>query len=196
MNQRRSQAERRQQTQSAVLNSATELFGSQGYHNTSLEDIGNHCGVTIRPIYHYFGNKLKLFEAVTEAMEARILASFSEVKQSRKANPVLAGLDAFLDLCCQADFRQIVLLDSPNVLGRKRWLSTEVSQQAKQHLLKSAEQSADNWPTEKLELITRVVMASFAEIGLYIAEAEDLDNARKHVDELIVLLLLPLAKQP
>ncbi|CAH0992034.1 hypothetical protein SIN8267_02149 [Sinobacterium norvegicum] len=196
MSQRKSQAERRAHTQSAVLNSAIELFGSQGFHNTSLEDIANHCGVTIRPIYHYFGNKLKLFEAVTEAMEANILLTFSEAKETPQANPVLASLDGFLDLCCQADFRQIVLLDSPNVLGRKRWLNTEVSQQAKQHLLKSAEQSADHWPIEKLELITRVVMASFAEIGLYIAEAEDLIGARKHVDELIVSLLQPLARQP
>jgi AcrR family transcriptional regulator len=196
MNQGRSQAERRAYTQSAVLQSAMELFGSQGYHSTSLEDIGHHCGLTIRPIYHYFGNKLKLFEAVTEAMEAKILATFTDVKESRKSNPVLASLDGFLDLCCQPDFRQIVLLDSPNILGRKRWLDSQVSQQAKQHLIKSAEQSADGWPIEKVELISRVVMASFAEIGLYIAEADDLENARKHADELIVSLLKPLARNP
>ena len=65
---RRTQAERREESRQAVLDSACRLFGARGYAATSLEDIAADCGLTIRPIYHYFGNKLALFTAVNEVM--------------------------------------------------------------------------------------------------------------------------------
>ena len=58
--QRRTQAQRREETQQAVLDSASRLFGEKGYAGTSLEEIAADCGLTIRPIYHYFGNKKAL----------------------------------------------------------------------------------------------------------------------------------------
>ena len=73
--QRRTQAERREQSRQAVLDSALRLFGDKGYAETSLEDIAGDCGLTIRPIYHYFGNKKALFAAVNEVMEQRIIDS-------------------------------------------------------------------------------------------------------------------------
>ena len=35
--------------------------GEKGYADTSLEAIAADCGLTIRPIYHYFGNEKDLF---------------------------------------------------------------------------------------------------------------------------------------
>ena len=70
---RKTQAQRREESSKAVLESATRLFGEHGYADTSLEQIAEDCGLTIRPIYHYFGNKKALFAAVNDAMEARIL---------------------------------------------------------------------------------------------------------------------------
>ena len=66
---RQTQAERRETTQIKVLESACRIFGSKGYADTSLKDIAADLGLTITPIYHYFGNKQSLFLAVTEAME-------------------------------------------------------------------------------------------------------------------------------
>lgn len=57
----RTQQERRSATTQVVLENATNLFGSRGYQATSLEDIAEASGTTIRPVYHYFGNKLNLF---------------------------------------------------------------------------------------------------------------------------------------
>ena len=70
---RRTQAQRREQSRQAVLESACKLFGQRGYADTSLEDICADCGLTIRPVYHYFGNKKSLFEAVNDHMAAETL---------------------------------------------------------------------------------------------------------------------------
>jgi AcrR family transcriptional regulator len=72
---RRTQAQRRAAPKQAVLESACRLFGEKGYADTSLEEIAEDCGLTIRPIYHYFGNNKALFAAVNDVMAARIVAS-------------------------------------------------------------------------------------------------------------------------
>ena len=59
---RRTQAQRREATQANLINAARQLFGERGYGDTSLEDIAAACNVTIRPIYHYFENKLGMFK--------------------------------------------------------------------------------------------------------------------------------------
>ena len=60
---RRTQAQRRAETYQQVLDSACRLFGERGYANTSLDDVAAECGLTTRPVYHYFGNKKALFAA-------------------------------------------------------------------------------------------------------------------------------------
>ena len=69
---RRTQADRRAASRRALLESACRHFGARGYAETSLEDIAADCGLTIRPIYHYFGSKESLFAAVNARMEQRV----------------------------------------------------------------------------------------------------------------------------
>mgnify|MGYP000536314426 CR=1 FL=1 len=179
---RRTQAERRAETQAAVLESACRLFGERGFAKTSLEDIGADCGVTIAPIYHYFGNKKKLFAAVNARMENKILESMRAVERDKSlAGNFLQGWRAFLELCKDPGFRQIVLIDSPNILGKDRWQDSEVSRLARENMLARFKDSGGY----KSELITRMVSGALAEASLLIAEAEDPDQARKEADELV-----------
>jgi AcrR family transcriptional regulator len=128
--QRRTQAERRAETRSAVLESACRLFGSKGYAETSLDEIAAGSGVTIRPIYHYFGNKMQLFAAVNDVMEERIVASLQANAAGNPVDPILSAWRVFRELCEDSEFRRIVLIDSPNILGRERWLESPVSRTA------------------------------------------------------------------
>ena len=88
---RRTQAERRAETRAAVLESACRLFGSKGYTDTSLDEIAAGSGLTIRPIYHYFGNKVKLFAAVNDVMEERIVASLQANAADAPKDPVMSA---------------------------------------------------------------------------------------------------------
>ena len=99
-----------------MLASARRLFGRKGYAETSLEEVASEAGVTIRPIYHYFGSKLELFEAVNDAMEERIVTSLQETRGDS-----VGAWQRYLTLCEDPEFRRIVLVDGPNILGRERW---------------------------------------------------------------------------
>lgn len=118
----RTQQQRRDATSQAVLESACALFGSHGYQHTALEDIALDCGTTIRPIYHYFKSKKNLFLAVTEHMEQQLFESLKAL-QDRGMRPIAVGeyWETFTRFSHDAAFRQIVLVDAPNVLGRDRW---------------------------------------------------------------------------
>jgi len=71
---RRTQAQRREATQANLIAAARKAFGVKGYAETSLEDIAAACDVTIRPIYHYFENKLGMFRAVVANIEQENVA--------------------------------------------------------------------------------------------------------------------------
>ena len=175
---RRTQAERRAESQQAVLDSACRLFGEQGYANTSLEEIAADCGLTIRPIYHYFGNKKALFAAVNEQMERRIL----DLMQPGNHN-ALANWHGFLELCEDPAFRQVVLIDSPNILGRDRWATSPVTQKAQQDISATAKPSGKQ--EFRATLLNRVIMGAYAEAALAVAEAEDITMARNEAELLM-----------
>jgi AcrR family transcriptional regulator len=180
---RRTQAERRAESRQAVLDSATRLFGGRGYADTSLEDIAADCGLTIRPIYHYFGNKQALFAAVNDVMEERILDAMQVGEGGASLED---NWRAYLDLCDDPAFRRIVLIDSPIVLGRERWASSPVSEKARESLGKlSTRGKAAQF---RRDLINTVFLAAFTEAALSVAEAEDIAMAKREAQRVMASL--------
>jgi TetR/AcrR family transcriptional repressor of nem operon len=53
-------------TKADLIKEALKLFRSQGYHKTTMADIGNACGLLKGSIYHYFVSKEDLMKAVLE----------------------------------------------------------------------------------------------------------------------------------
>ena len=178
---RKTQAQRRAESRQAVLDAATRLFGEKGYADTSLEEIAADCGLTIRPIYHYFGNKKALFAAVNEAMEQRIIDAM-DVGGER---PLAQNWARFLDLCEDPGFRRVVLVDSPNVLGRERWADSAVTRAAQSTIAAIGGSDDDVLNRFRAGLLSRVLMAALAETALVIAEAEDIEMARREAEGLI-----------
>ena len=54
------------QTRRAILDHARQLFASQGYAATGTEEIIAGLGITRGALYHQFGNKQGVFQAVIE----------------------------------------------------------------------------------------------------------------------------------
>lgn len=122
MEMRRTQTERREQTQRALLSAARRLFAEQGFSATSTPEIVAAAGVTRGALYHHYADKLALFAAVVEeeqllmAMAINLAAEGDEEPGPIKA--LMAGCDAFLDAMQDPGRRRILLIDAPAVLGR------------------------------------------------------------------------------
>ena len=183
---RRTQAERRAESRQAVLDSACRLFGGKGYADTSLDEIAADCGLTIRPIYHYFGNKKALFAAVSEVMEQRIIDSMKVDGEDGAGAGIVENWGDYLDLCDDPAFRRIVLVDGPNILGRERWSSSAVIKKARSAL--GSREVGDEVQQYRAALLNAVVMGAFTEAALMIAEADDIDMAKREAENLMAAL--------
>jgi AcrR family transcriptional regulator len=56
----------------AVLDAALQLFSERGFFNTSVHDIQRAANVSFGSIYHHFGNKEAIAEALFEHIETKM----------------------------------------------------------------------------------------------------------------------------
>jgi AcrR family transcriptional regulator len=120
---KRTQAERTAATRGALLAAARKLFAERGYADVAMEEVVAAAGVTRGALYHHFGGKRDLFEAVFEQVEQEITEDIA-VRALTGRDPLdalRAGARAFLGHCLEPDMQRMVLLDAPAVLGWERW---------------------------------------------------------------------------
>lgn len=72
---RRSQTERTEQTQNALITSTVELLMERGMQGTNVQEICKRAQVTTGAIQHHFGSKTGLMAEVTKALYAPFLAT-------------------------------------------------------------------------------------------------------------------------
>ncbi len=60
------------QRRAAILADAMQLFASEGFGDTSMRDIANRVGVSKATLFHHFGSKDALLEAVLIERDARV----------------------------------------------------------------------------------------------------------------------------
>jgi AcrR family transcriptional regulator len=80
-----------QKTRAAIIKSGLKLFGSRGYHGTSVGDIATAAKITKGAFYHHFKSKEKLLVLIHEeyadyqykAMQAAMSDTLSSAQQLR-----------------------------------------------------------------------------------------------------------------
>ncbi|MEU7003026.1 helix-turn-helix domain-containing protein [Nonomuraea sp. NPDC046570] len=112
-----------QSTRQALLDTGLEFFVERGYPAVSAEELVRAAGLTRGALYHHFDGKQGLFEAVFEEQERRAAALIAEAMAAHDDlwQRALTGLDTFLDVCADRDYREIVVLQGPIALGWERW---------------------------------------------------------------------------
>jgi TetR/AcrR family acrAB operon transcriptional repressor len=65
-------------TRQTLLRAGLRVFSSQGYADTRLEDIAAEAGVTRGAIYHHFGGKAELYNALVQERYGRVNQVFEQ----------------------------------------------------------------------------------------------------------------------
>src|ERR1700727_2988157 len=180
---RRTQADRSAATRDALLTAARRLFAAHGYAEVATDAIATEAGVTRGALYHQFADKVALFDAVVDAVEADIAARLAgEVAAAGVSDPVEGmrqAVRAWLAICVEPEIHRIALIDGPSVVGWTRW--REVCQRHVFGLVEAllaqgvAMGRIRPLPTRAL---AHAFMGASDEAALYVAEAADPDAAR------------------
>jgi len=196
-------AARGEATRKRIIAVATRLFAKSGYEAVSIELVLAKTGLSRGALYHHFGGKAVLFEAVLEAMEAAIAQDIRAASRG-VADPVAAlrlGCDAWIGLSRRPAIRQIVLIDAPAALGWEKW--REIDARFGFGLLKAslkAAASSGRIEREKVEIAAHVLLAALMEVVLVIARSPDPERqallARVVIGELIDKLVEPKPGHP
>ncbi len=169
----RSNKERSEITRAKLLGAARILFIKKGYAETGTPEIVKLAAVTRGALYHHFTDKADLFRAVAEA-EAMSVSELIEKKTRNQTDPVkalLEGADAYFSAMAAPGPVQILLLDSPTVLGK-----ADLGRIAKitgESELRSGLAGAlapTTLPDEVLTALTEVISAAFDRAALAISK--------------------------
>lgn len=115
------------QTRTRIIAAARELFAEQGFAATSTEQVLLRAGTTRGGLYHHFTDKVDLFAAVCETLQAEAAAAITAavaMTAGRGAGAfevLITGCDAWLDHMAASDVRRILVIEAPAVLGWERW---------------------------------------------------------------------------
>lgn len=191
---RRTQAERSDATRAALVAAGRELFARDGYAAVGTEQIVRAAGVTRGALYHHFGGKEALLEAVFEQVEQEILQRIGAMVAPQEATDPLGalatGVEAFIEASREPEVHRIVLLDAPSVLGWERWreIGWRYVMGMTEAVLAAAVE-AGQIPPQPLRPLAHVLLGALDEAGLYVARAEDPEAARAEVAAVVRRLI-------
>lgn len=183
---RRTQADRSAATRDALIAAARRLFAERGFADVGTDAIATEAGVSRGALYHQFADKVSLFDAVVDQVEADISARLAEqATAAGTADPVEGMRQAvrgWLEICVEPEIHRIALLDGPSVLGWARW--REVCQRHVFGLVEvvlSQAMETGQIRRQPLRPLAHVVMGASDEAALYVVEAADRTRAREEM---------------
>ncbi|MFE0654618.1 TetR/AcrR family transcriptional regulator [Streptomyces sp. NPDC059534] len=175
-------------TRRALLATGLRLFTERDYASVSAEELVRTAGLTRGALYHHFGGKPGLFEAVFEELERqatkRIRVAITPVPDPR--GRAYRAVDAFLDVCAEHAYRHIVLQQGPIALGWQRWRELD-----QLHLgglvldIVNAALNAGRLRPHPANLVAIALYGALTELSITVAETEEPDQAQMQAADLI-----------
>jgi len=184
--------ERSGATRAALVAAARPLFAARGFEAVPAEEIVAVAGLTRGALYHHFGGKPGLFDAVHAELHAEVagrIARAAEAAEDAWA-ALVAGCLAFLDACAEPEFQRVALLDAPAVLGWERWRAVDAA-----HGLGLLKQGLDETmqagalAERPVDPLAHLLSGAMNEAGMWIARADAPARARREAGAALVALL-------
>ncbi|KJV47872.1 TetR family transcriptional regulator [Pantoea sp. BL1] len=108
-----------EETRAKLIGAARRAFAEKGYNAASMDDLTAEAGLTRGALYHNFGDKKGLLQAVIDQIDAEILVQMRAAGQQfeLKWHAFLAEAITYIEMSLEPEVQRIMLLDGPAVLG-------------------------------------------------------------------------------
>lgn len=120
----RRRADQVEETRGKLIAAARRAFAQKGYSEASMDDLTAAAGLTRGALYHNFGDKKGLLQAVIDQIDGEILEQMRAVGQQyhTRWHAFLAEAITYIEMSLEPEVQRIMLLDGPAVLGDpSRW---------------------------------------------------------------------------
>ncbi|KFC66665.1 Transcriptional regulator, TetR family [Devosia sp. LC5] len=116
---RRTRSEMIVETRAKLIAAGRQAFATLGYAEASMDDFTAAAGLTRGALYHHFGDKKGLFEAVVNQIDGEMnerLKARAAAAPSRWESFVEEGI-GYIEMALEPEIGRILLRDGPAVLG-------------------------------------------------------------------------------
>ncbi|MGG3883170.1 TetR/AcrR family transcriptional regulator [Brevibacillus panacihumi] len=175
-----------------LIEVARTHFTERGYADAALEEIVQEAGLTRGALYHHFGNKKGLFQAVLDTVQKEV-AERVETQAATSADvweQLILGCRAFITAAVEPRNKRIMLLDGPAVLGWEEW--RRMDEQNSMRLLRAQIQFMQQQGELRqvaVDALTHMLSGAMNEAALWIAQAAEDEQAYEESMSVISLLL-------
>lgn len=166
------------ETSARLIAAARRRFVERGYVSTSMDGLCAEAGVTRGALYHNFGGKEGLFEAVVRQMDREIGERLLTVSGDDDS---LAGFIktcvTYLEIAIEPDVQQIMFKDGPAVLGQRlRQIDQEGSIEPLREAI-NVLQTTNVWKSGDTMAYAVLINGAMIDAALWIANGDN--NARR-----------------
>ena len=166
-------------------------FTDRGYADAALEEIVQEAGLTRGALYHHFGNKKGLFQAVLDTVQKEV-AERVETQAAKSGDvweQLILGCRAFITAAVEPKNKRIMLVDGPAVLGWEEW--RKMDEQNSMRLLREQLQFMQQQGELRqvaIDALTHMLSGAMNEAALWIAQSAEEQQA--YEESMIVISLL------
>jgi AcrR family transcriptional regulator len=177
--QRRSRGEMTAGTTARLLAAARAAFRAEGYAAASMDALCAEAGVTRGALYHHFGGKEGLLEAVVRQIDAEIGARL-DAEEERHADPwegFRACCHLWLEQALDPEVQRIYLRDAQAVIGPRLREMDETSAIAPIRDSLAALMASGRVVTTDAEALARLINGALVEAAMWVAASPRPDEA-------------------
>ncbi|MDJ0613586.1 MAG: TetR/AcrR family transcriptional regulator [Rhizobiaceae bacterium] len=188
----RTQAQRRAETRTLLMNTARDLFLSKGYDQTGMPELVKAAGLTRGALYHHFSDKADLFHALAKREAEEISRTIDKATRNvdDPNSAMEIGTNAYFEAMAVPGRATILLSIAPAVLGTeeaKALTASEGSAELRDGLKRALTGISDN----ELDALTDILSAAYDRAAQEIANGADQKTYVKALSLVIDQLLLP-----
>lgn len=115
-----------EENRARLIKAAREAFAAKGYAAASMDELTADAGLTRGALYHNFGDKKGLLQAVIDQIDAEMAARLRAIESDAEGGwpRLMEETLAYIGMALEPEIQRIMLLDGPAVLGDpSRWPS-------------------------------------------------------------------------
>lgn len=169
------------ETKAKLIAAGRQAFGTVGYADASMDDFTASAGLTRGALYHHFGDKKGLLQAVMREIDAEMTARLNRISAAapNRWQGFVEECVAYIEMALEPEIQRIMFRDGPAVLGDvSQWPTSRGCIAALSHSIDQLK--AEGTMAEiDTEAAARLINGASSHAALWIANSDDPENTSK-----------------